>query len=50
LQDLYGIITPSALHFERHHAGAAISERQCIGPPAMPQRMEEGADCNGEVQ
>lgn len=21
LQDLYGIITPSALHFERHHAG-----------------------------
>ena len=21
LQDLYGIITPSALHYERHHAG-----------------------------
>src|SRR5437899_292731 len=21
LQDLYGIITPSSLHFERHHAG-----------------------------
>src|SRR5690606_21175295 len=22
LEDLYGVITPSALHFERHHAGA----------------------------
>lgn len=24
LQDLYGIITPSALHFERHHAGVPV--------------------------
>jgi sulfane dehydrogenase subunit SoxC len=29
LQDLYGIITPSALHFERHHAGVPqIDPRQ----------------------
>lgn len=29
LQDLYGIITPSALHFERHHAGVPqINPRQ----------------------
>jgi len=31
LQDLYGIITPSALHFERHHAGV---------PQIDPQRHE----------
>lgn len=31
LQDLYGIITPSSLHFERHHAGV---------PSIDPQRHE----------
>src|SRR5258707_13354725 len=31
LQDLYGIITPSDLHFERHHAGV---------PAIDPQRYE----------
>jgi sulfane dehydrogenase subunit SoxC len=31
MQDLYGIITPSALHFERHHAGV---------PRIDPQRHE----------
>jgi len=31
MQDLYGIITPSALHFERHHAGV---------PQIDPQRHE----------
>ena len=31
LADSHGIITPSALHFERHHAGVRISIRPSIG-------------------